>query len=86
MALLSLVEKAIMVLRPWWMNQAWSDANQLMGLARARPPGGAVEHAGVGAEGNSRAGAFIPGSEEEFVDSVNRILKRQSAPADQDDR
>ena len=45
--------------------------------------------AGVGGAGGGHriaAGAFIPrDTEEEFVDSVNRILKRQSAPAGQDD-
>jgi RecJ-like exonuclease len=45
--------------------------------------------AGVGGAGGGHriaAGAFIPrNTEEEFVDSVNRILKRQSAPAGQDD-
>ena len=45
--------------------------------------------AGVGGAGGGHriaAGAFIPrNTEEEVVDSVNRILKRQSAPAGQDD-
>ena len=45
--------------------------------------------AGVGGAGGGHriaAGAFIPrDTEEEFVDSVNRILTRQFAPADPDD-
>lgn len=46
-----------------------------------------AEVGGAGGGHRIAAGAFIPQDrEEEFVDNVNRILERQSAPADQDDR
>ncbi len=46
-----------------------------------------AEVGGAGGGHKIAAGAFIPRDrEEEFIDRVNRILKRQFSPTDQDDR
>jgi RecJ-like exonuclease len=62
-----------------WAVARGVDLQEALALASA-------EVGGAGGGHKIAAGAFIPrGREEEFVDSVNRILERQFATAGQDD-